>query len=624
MIRQLFVALSVIGLVTYVLPAVAITVDGIVYDDSGATLESASVWVVHDLGIRTGKTSATGAFSFDDLTAGEIDLVIYKEGFALGGATGPLSDDASMDIALLPAATAVARVIGPDHAPLGGARLRFAVLDDGLRVRFEELSELGLPSIRSGADGKLVIPWARPGGFFSLVVSHSRYADASLPYWPVGDTPATVMVPEGGELRGRIYTPDGIGTNGSRVDVYAASGLMERVFTTVRTDAEGFYHVRLPFGSYRVRAHHSEFVSPPPPRADLQFRGSDALVNISLEPASTIAGRVVDQSGSGMPGIAVSYWMEGLPQRSTLTSAEGQFRLRVPLGEGSVRVTSPPGYMRDDPIDTIARLTKVMELAVDPEVLRALPVIRGVVEDVEGAPVPDAVIQAKNLGMPIWQMTDENGAFEIQLAFEPSTNQALFTAQHPRRFQQTQFEVAWRNREAVTPRLERFEANLTDCDPDRILNDVAALRGEPAPPWACTSWLQSPVRDEESGEPQLQLDDLKGKAVVLTLWGGFDNAGPGYIWMEWLNTLHAMFRGDDQVAFVAIHDGVSEAVDVAVYVNEFAIEYAVGIDGNNETFDRYDTNGIPQTFLIDKQGVLRYYDVRGRLLELIKTLRNEA
>jgi hypothetical protein len=624
MIRQLFVALSVIGLLTYVSPAVAITVDGIVYDESGATIESANVWIVHDLGISSGETSATGTFSFADLTAGEIDLVIYKEGYALGGATAPLSDDASLEIALLPAATAVARVVGPDHAPLGGARLRFAVLDDELRVRFEELSELGLPSIRSGSDGKMEIPWARPGGFVSLVVSHSRYADGALPYWPVGEATATVKIPEGAELRGRIYRPDGIGTNGSRVDVFAASGLMERVFTTVRTDAEGFYHVRLPLGSYRVRAHHSEFVSPPPPRADLRFKGSDALVNISLESASTIEGRVLDQAGAGMPGIAVAYWMDGLPQQSTLTSAEGLYRLRVPLGEGTVRVKSPPGYMRDDPIDAIAKLSTAMDLTVDPVLLRELPVIRGVVEDVDGARVPYAVIQAKNLGMPVWQLTDENGAFEIRLAFEPSNPNVLFTAQHPRRFQKTEFEVAWRNREPATPRLERFEANLTDCDPDRVVNNVDALRGESAPPWACTAWLQSPVRDEDTGEPQLQLDDLQGKVVVLTLWGGFDNSGPGYIWMEWLNTLHAMFQEDDQVSFVAVHDGVSEPGAVGEYVNQFSIKYAVGVDGENETFDRYDTNGIPQTFLIDKQGVLRYYDVRGRLLELIKSLRNEA
>ena len=39
------------------------------------------------------------------------------------------------------------------------------------------------------------------------------------------------------------------------------------------------------------------------------------------------------------------------------------------------------------------------------------------------------------------------------------------------------------------------------------------------------------------------------------------------------------------------------------------------------TFDLYNTNTIPQTVLIDKQGILRYYKVDGRILELIKDLR---
>ncbi len=624
MIARLMATLSLVGFIAGSLSASALTVDGTVYDSAGAKVSSAKVWIVHERGIRSGETSDAGAFSFEDLSPGEIDLVIYKEGFALGGATGPLTDDASLEIALLPAATAVARVVGPDHVPLGGARLRFVVLDDELRVRYEELSELGLPSIRSGSDGRLEIPWARPDGFVALVVSHSRYADALLPYLPVGDTPLTLMVPEYGELRGRVYAPDGSGAAGTRIEVYAASGLMDRVFTTANSDAEGFYHVRLPIGSYRVRALHADFAAPPPPRADLPFKGSDALVDIMLESPSMLTGRVVDDAELGMAGIEVSYWMDGLPHQSTITSADGTYRLRVPTGEGTIHVVPPQGYMRDDPIDMIARMSTVTEASLSPVALRALPVIRGTVRDVDGDRVANAMIQAKNLNVPVWQLTDEHGDFEIRLGFEPQSREVLFSAEHPRRFQRADFEVSWRTGDPVAPQLARFEPNLADCDPENVLNSVDGLRGKPAPAWACTSWVQSPLRDDESGAPRLELADLSGKVIVLTFWGGFDNTGPGFNWMQWLNTLYAMFRDDDQVAFAAIHDGVSYEEEVVDFVHGFGVEYAVGIDGDHTTFDRYDTVGIPQTFLIDKHGVVRFYDVRGRLLELIKALRNEG
>jgi hypothetical protein len=261
-------------LVAFAPAAAALTVAGKVYDTAQDPVEAASVWVYTHGAVLTTVTDAEGVFRFIDLEPGDIDLVIYKEGFALGGATAPLFENADeIVVDLAPAATAVTRVVGPDHAPINGARLRFAVVDDFVRVRFDQLVEHGMPSIRSNADGLLKIPWARPGGFVALVASDNEWADAAIPYLPVGDEPLTLMLPEGGELRGRITGPSGKGVVGVSVDVYTASGELDRIFTTATSDADGFYHRRVPTGSYRVRAVHPAYVAPTAPRADLPFKG---------------------------------------------------------------------------------------------------------------------------------------------------------------------------------------------------------------------------------------------------------------------------------------------------------------------------------------------------------------
>ena len=63
---------------------------------------------------------------------------------------------------------------------------------------------------------------------------------------------------------------------------------------------------------------------------------------------------------------------------------------------------------------------------------------------------------------------------------------------------------------------------------------------------------------------------------------------------------------------------------MSAYLDANDVRFPVGIDNETASFDLYDIFSIPQIVLIDKKGVFRYYDVDGRLLELIKSLRREA
>jgi peroxiredoxin len=166
----------------------------------------------------------------------------------------------------------------------------------------------------------------------------------------------------------------------------------------------------------------------------------------------------------------------------------------------------------------------------------------------------------------------------------------------------------------VELRLEPFEPDLGKRPPIQGRNDLSKLLGKSAPKFQCTDWFNS---------TPLDLDKLKGKVVVLTMWGGFDDSPFSTNRMNQLRALYDLYNGvADDVAIVAVHDAGSDANEVAEYVKRFDLRFPVGKDADPfVSFVNYGINFIPQTVLIDKKGVLQYDQVEGRLLELVKSLR---
>jgi hypothetical protein len=185
-------------------------------------------------------------------------------------------------------------------------------------------------------------------------------------------------------------------------------------------------------------------------------------------------------------------------------------------------------------------------------------------------------------------------------------------------FERAEVEVDPKELALPEARLREYEPDLAQ-QPELAVNDLRALVGRPAPEFACDAWFNLP-----EGANDMSLASLGGKVVVLTMWAGFDFAGPSRHRAEQINAIHSLYAAIDDVAFVGIHDSTSEPGDVARYVRELGIRYAVGCDRDPyETFARYLTQQIPQTVLIDKRGIVRFYSTEGRLLELIKVLRAE-
>src|SRR5690606_27148224 len=125
--------------------------------------------------------------------------------------------------------------------------------------------------------------------------------------------------------------------------------------------------------------------------------------------------------------------------------------------------------------------------------------------------------------------------FEIPLGTTRYQEAIGFAVEHGLRFYKSAFTVDPQSAKPLDIRLERYEpdetavregtiyaqleaapekpANSDEFHVDIVGNDLSSVAGKAAPTWHCDeTWINS---------APLSVEALKGKVVVLTLWGGF-------------------------------------------------------------------------------------------------------
>ena len=122
--------------------------------------------------------------------------------------------------------------------------------------------------------------------------------------------------------------------------------------------------------------------------------------------------------------------------------------------------------------------------------------------------------------------------------------------------------------------------------------DIPAI-DQPAPPIEISEWIRGKP-EEENG--------FSGKNVILEFWG--THCGPCITAIQHLNELVDSY-GNEETLFVSLtHE---EPGIVERFLERRPIKGAVAIDRDGTTFKAYGIRGIPHTFLIDAQGLLRWH-----------------
>jgi peroxiredoxin len=117
--------------------------------------------------------------------------------------------------------------------------------------------------------------------------------------------------------------------------------------------------------------------------------------------------------------------------------------------------------------------------------------------------------------------------------------------------------------------------------------------GKVAPEFALTDLDDKPVR----------LSDYRGKVVFLNFWATW--CKPCREEMPSMEVLHKNFAKDGLVVLAVSIDRVTTTKDIPPFIKSMNLSFPVLIDSWGRTDMPYKRMGVPETFIIDQQGVIR-------------------
>ena len=103
----------------------------------------------------------------------------------------------------------------------------------------------------------------------------------------------------------------------------------------------------------------------------------------------------------------------------------------------------------------------------------------------------------------------------------------------------------------------------------------------------------------------IDLRTLKGQVVYVDFWASW--CGPCRKSFPWLNTMQSKYAGK---GFKVIAINVDNERKLAEgFLKENKAEFTIGYDPRGELATAFGVQGMPSSFLIDRQGVIRYSHV---------------
>lgn len=104
-------------------------------------------------------------------------------------------------------------------------------------------------------------------------------------------------------------------------------------------------------------------------------------------------------------------------------------------------------------------------------------------------------------------------------------------------------------------------------------------------------------------DKQVRLSDFRGKVVFLNFWATW--CKPCREEMPSMEVLYKNFEKDGLVILAVSIDRVTTKKDIPPFVKGMNLTFPVMVDSWGQTDKRYKLMGVPETYIIDQQGVLR-------------------
>ncbi|MDH4070209.1 MAG: redoxin domain-containing protein [Ignavibacteria bacterium] len=124
--------------------------------------------------------------------------------------------------------------------------------------------------------------------------------------------------------------------------------------------------------------------------------------------------------------------------------------------------------------------------------------------------------------------------------------------------------------------------------------------GKAAPGIVIAEWLTGEIQEETP---------LAGRTIILEFWATW--CSPCIKAIPHMNALQSVF--DEQILFLSITDESRSKVER--FLQKTRMSSAVVIDNQRKTYTAYGVDAIPETFLIDSAGVVRWHGHPDELTE---------
>lgn len=120
--------------------------------------------------------------------------------------------------------------------------------------------------------------------------------------------------------------------------------------------------------------------------------------------------------------------------------------------------------------------------------------------------------------------------------------------------------------------------------------DHAVAAGERAAPFTL----------EDLGGRQVTLTEFRGKVVFLNLWATW--CAPCREEMPAMERLYRQMRERKDFVMLAVSQDNGPANEVKSYVHKYGYDFPVLLDPKNSVAEAYGVTGVPETFIIDRDG----------------------
>ena len=98
----------------------------------------------------------------------------------------------------------------------------------------------------------------------------------------------------------------------------------------------------------------------------------------------------------------------------------------------------------------------------------------------------------------------------------------------------------------------------------------------------------------------VSMADLRGKVVFLNIWATW--CAPCREEMPSMEKLYERLHGDKDFVMLAVSQDTSSRDEVVAYVKKHGYHFDVLLDPKNAVAEAYNVSGVPETFIIDREG----------------------